>query len=832
MPAAAPCATPQRTRMAIASPRAHSPLAILHDAKEFLASPSHLPPKPRPCLDANKTPFGDGEMAAKPRMLPSLSMEEFSAMKRRDGLETRREGLDSRCSEPARASSRGASRTKRRSQRAEHASGAASAPASRGEQVAEPLTPLCIPDGPMTEPERNRAGHSPLWRPDSTPICATPDRSSSTPSLHYQGLSGRPPQAPKRHSLGSRESRSRLSPSPGHGFTSDEWAASVAAKPSDIASSSAPLPLTRCESGLIPTLHLVPPLPGACSTEPSSRSGRMRRSQSSIATRCARSPPECWQPEREPSVPVAPRKLARELGQDGDLVLETARDDVTLSPSTVARQRDLSSGRQRTPSKRTSPSPHRSSSRKAEGVGDAQKPRRRLSQKHEYDEELRQPELKQRVEQQKQLLEQQQQQIEQQQKYIELQKQQIEQHQLELEQQQVLSPQRQQPLEQQQQQCKLPTEQLTEQQLFQQQLEQRLAAATASANASSLLDISSEVGERSYGWDAGESECQSLPGSSRRKDMPNLTVSKGPGGITAISMSRSAAAEAAAEMRPHEGTMSAPSAVKGSSFTWARGEVLGHGSLGTVFKALDQSTGQILAVKEVRIDSRDNADVKFRQALENEISIYKDLHHPRIVWYLGHDNIGSNLYIYLEYMPGGSVTQVLSQFGSFDESLIATYTRDLLQGLEYLHTRNPIVLHRDVKGANILVGLDCRVKLSDFGCSKRTENTMSQSLRGSIPWMAPEVIQQTGYGRRSDVWSLGCVVIEMATARHPWGAFDNPMAAMVKIGMSNNTPPLPETVSELCKDFIRRCTQRDKEARPNAGELLEHDLVRDLIDPG
>merc|ERR1712048_1485059 len=180
----------------------------------------------------------------------------------------------------------------------------------------------------------------------------------------------------------------------------------------------------------------------------------------------------------------------------------------------------------------------------------------------------------------------------------------------------------------------------------------------------------------------------------------------------------------------------------------------------------------------------------------------KELAHPHIVSYLGHDYIDNALYIYLEYMAGGSVAQVLSQFGSFDESLIATYARELLEGLEYLHTRQPVVLHRDIKGANILVGLDCKVKLSDFGCSKRTADTLSQSLRGSIPWMAPEVIQQTGYGRRSDVWSLGCVVIEMATAQHPWGSFDNPMAAMVKIGMSHATPPLPDNVSEICRDFI------------------------------
>merc|ERR1712203_1178810 len=111
-------------------------------------------------------------------------------------------------------------------------------------------------------------------------------------------------------------------------------------------------------------------------------------------------------------------------------------------------------------------------------------------------------------------------------------------------------------------------------------------------------------------------------------------------------------------------------------------------------------------------------------------------------------------------MPGGSLAQVLSQFGPFDESLIATYAHELLEGLEYLHTREPMVLHRDIKGANILVGLDCKVKLADFGCSKRIADTLAFTIRGSIPWMAPEVIIRTGYGKKADIWSLGCVVIE------------------------------------------------------------------------
>jgi serine/threonine protein kinase len=269
--------------------------------------------------------------------------------------------------------------------------------------------------------------------------------------------------------------------------------------------------------------------------------------------------------------------------------------------------------------------------------------------------------------------------------------------------------------------------------------------------------------------------------------------------------------------------------VRGSRFTWVPGEAIGRGALGSVIKGMDSRTGQVFAVKEVCFDSRDASDLKFKEELEREIEILRHLQHPNIVSYLGHDEIDGSLYIYLEYMPGGSMAQVLAQFGPYEEDLIRSHARGLLKGLEYLHTREPAVLHRDVKGANVLVGLDGTVKLSDFGCSKRTADTMSQTLKGSVPWMAPEVIKQNGQaGRRSDVWSFGCVLIEMATAKQPWGGFDNHMAAMFKIAMTQETPPLPESLSEVCQDFISQCTRREKTARPHASELLLHAFLRDV----
>eukprot|EP00931_Biecheleriopsis_adriatica_P102612 TRINITY_DN77557_c0_g1_i1.p1 TRINITY_DN77557_c0_g1~~TRINITY_DN77557_c0_g1_i1.p1 ORF type:complete len:794 (+),score=158.31 TRINITY_DN77557_c0_g1_i1:117-2384(+) len=275
-----------------------------------------------------------------------------------------------------------------------------------------------------------------------------------------------------------------------------------------------------------------------------------------------------------------------------------------------------------------------------------------------------------------------------------------------------------------------------------------------------------------------------------------------------------------------DGQADAAGTIRGGSFKWLRGELIGRGSLGSVWKALNSQTGELMAVKEVVIDTRDSTDNKFRQSLQNEIDLYKDLQHPNIVSYLGNDFINGRLYIYLEYMSGGSISQVLSQFGPLEESLVARYLQDLLQGLEYLHSREHPVLHRDIKGANILVGLDSTVKLSDFGASKKTGGTANHTLRGSVPWMAPEVMRQEGYGRKADIWSLGCVVIEMATASQPWGQFDNCLAAMVRIAMSEETPPVPEQLSPPCRDLISQCTRRSPEERPGASQLLEHEFVK------
>ena len=167
---------------------------------------------------------------------------------------------------------------------------------------------------------------------------------------------------------------------------------------------------------------------------------------------------------------------------------------------------------------------------------------------------------------------------------------------------------------------------------------------------------------------------------------------------------------------------------------------------------------QITLLKEVSSDER-HAHLA---ALQEEIALMQSLSHVNIVSYWGTEVSAKYLTIFMEYVPGGSIATMLKKFGPFNERLIRVYTAQVLSGLDYLHSHR--IIHRDIKGANILVDHGGVCKLADFGASKRLElitNAAEQSLRGTPYWMAPEVIKQEPYGRQADIWSVGCTVIEM-----------------------------------------------------------------------
>ncbi|CAI9763421.1 unnamed protein product [Fraxinus pennsylvanica] len=257
---------------------------------------------------------------------------------------------------------------------------------------------------------------------------------------------------------------------------------------------------------------------------------------------------------------------------------------------------------------------------------------------------------------------------------------------------------------------------------------------------------------------------------------------------------------------------------------WRKGRLLGRGSFGHVYLGFSSENGQMCAIKEVKVVSDDPTSKESLKQLNQEINLLSQLSHGNIVQYYGSDLNEETLSVYLEYVSGGSIHKLLQEHGSFREPVIQNYTRQILSGLAYLHGRNTV--HRDIKGANILVDPKGHIKLADFGMAKHiTAYSSVLSFKGSPYWMAPEVVMNTnGYSLAVDIWSLGCTILEMATSKPPWSQYEG-VAAIFKIGNSKDMPVIPDHLSNDAKSFIQLCLQREPSARPTASKLLEHPFV-------
>ncbi|CDW87458.1 protein serine threonine kinase [Stylonychia lemnae] len=247
------------------------------------------------------------------------------------------------------------------------------------------------------------------------------------------------------------------------------------------------------------------------------------------------------------------------------------------------------------------------------------------------------------------------------------------------------------------------------------------------------------------------------------------------------------------------------------------GEVIGRGACGKVFKGLNFQNGQLVAIKQIKIN---NVKVEHKKSLQSEINLLKKLEHPNIVKYIDSIYTEHYLNIILEYVENGSLDSLIKKFGKFPETLVAIYVQQVLQGLDYLHTQ--VVIHRDIKGANILTTKDGIVKLADFGVATKLNDTeKSNSAFGTPYWMAPEVIEMSGQVTQAcDIWSLGCTVIELLTGNPPYSNLQ-PVSAMVKI-VQEGMPALPESITDELKDFLNKCFEKDPYRRIDAKGLLEH----------
>nr|AVZ44873.1 MAPKKK protein [Exserohilum turcicum] len=268
------------------------------------------------------------------------------------------------------------------------------------------------------------------------------------------------------------------------------------------------------------------------------------------------------------------------------------------------------------------------------------------------------------------------------------------------------------------------------------------------------------------------------------------------------------------------------------TFKWMKGQLIGKGTFGRVYLGMNITTGELIAVKQVEVNAKAAGSDKDKikelvKSLDQEIDTMQHLDHPNIVQYLGCERKEYSISIFLEYISGGSVGSCIRKHGKFEESVVSSLTRQTLLGLSYLHREG--ILHRDLKADNILLDLDGTCKISDFGISKKTDNIygndVTNSMQGSVFWMAPEVIrsQGQGYSAKVDIWSLGCVVLEMFAGKRPWSK-EEAIGAIYKLGSLNQAPPIPEDVSRVIGveglSFMYDCFMIDPMERPTAETLL------------
>eukprot|EP01095_Lingulamoeba_sp_RSL-Kostka_P011930 TRINITY_DN464_c0_g2_i8.p1 TRINITY_DN464_c0_g2~~TRINITY_DN464_c0_g2_i8.p1 ORF type:complete len:630 (-),score=282.78 TRINITY_DN464_c0_g2_i8:181-2070(-) len=248
-------------------------------------------------------------------------------------------------------------------------------------------------------------------------------------------------------------------------------------------------------------------------------------------------------------------------------------------------------------------------------------------------------------------------------------------------------------------------------------------------------------------------------------------------------------------------------------------EKCGEGSSGEVYRGIDTRTNEIVAIKILQLGDKEEIS-----SVENEIKMMKLSKHPNVVDHKGTYMKDEKLWVVMEYMDGGALTEVIS-ICQVSEPQIACICKEILQALSIIHEGERI--HRDIKSDNILITISGEIKLADFGyCAQLSENSNKRnSVVGTPYWMAPELIRGVDYGTAVDIWSLGIAAIEMAEGEPPYLDFP-PLRALFLIA-THGSPQLkePENWTSTFKHFLSKCLEQDPENRATADELLNHPFL-------